>query len=147
MVKVNLNLDEIKDKFLEKIYNLLPKAKIRIRKNNILAITVSTSEKKIEELRNDFLELKNAGVEIGIKFAITKVEMKNLDGVYESFDLENEFLVDTLINRDMFQVNERIEWMESNSDYKVAVINGFQITISLAEKNIEKQKIIRIKLS
>lgn len=135
-----------KERFLDKIYNLLPEAKVRIRKNNLLAIIVSMSEKRITELRDEFLELDNAGVELRVSFSITKVEMKNLSGVYESFDLEKELEVDELITKYMFQVDRRIEWVESNLDYREATLNNFQISISLSDKNIQKKTVIRIEL-
>lgn len=135
-----------KERFLDKIYNLLPEAKVRIRKNNLLAIIISMSEKRITGLRDEFLELDNTGVELRVGFSITKVEMKNLSGVYESFDLEKEFEVDELITKYMFQVDRRIEWVESNLDYREATLNNFQISISLSDKNIQKKTVIRIEL-
>jgi len=51
-----------------------------------------------------------------------------------------------LITKYMFQVDRRIEWVESNLDYREATLNNFQISISLSDKNIQKKTVIRIEL-
>lgn len=137
-------LEQKREKFLKEIYILLPKAKIRLDKDNLLSITISSPKQKIIELRDEFLELDEEGIGCRIKFGVTKIQIKNIKGVYESFDLEKELIVDVLLCASNFQVNRAIKWTEENGIIREAVINNIRITLGV--KRIGMKSLIDLEL-
>jgi len=132
-----------REAFTSKMKTLLAKVNPRIN-GNWLTITVTPSPEELKSLRDEFLELDEHGVGCRIEFGVAKIQIKNIKGVYESFDLEKELIVDIFLSAGNFQVNRAIKWAEENGIIRTATLNNFQISIYLSDKSIQKKTIIRI---
>ena len=132
-----------REAFTSKMKTLLTKVNPRIN-GNWLTITVTPSPEELKSLRDEFLELDEHGVGCRIEFGVAKIQIKNIKGVYESFDLEKELIVDIFLSAGNFQVNRAIKWAEENGIIRTATLNNFQISIYLSDKSIQKKTIIRI---
>lgn len=132
-----------REAFTSKMKTLLAKVNPRIN-GNWLTITVTTSPEELKNLRDQFLELDEQGVGVKVKFGVAKIQIKNIKGVYESFDLEKELIVEPLLTPSNFQVNRAIKETEENGIIRTATLNNFQISIYLSDKSIQKKTIIRI---
>lgn len=133
-----------KEEFVKKVYSLLQNAIGRLSNDNFLTITITPQKQELVSLRDAFLDLNENGIGIRIKFGIKRVEIKNADGVYELYDLEEEFMIDQVLAANNFQINRSIKLTESNGIVRDIKVNSFQISVYLGDNPVEKKTIIKI---
>ncbi len=140
---LNNNALNLKTEIETRLYALLPKAIVKIEKDNLLTITINLPSEEISDLRTKFANLQTEYfVGIRIKFTITKVKVRNSNGKYEMADLDKPKEIETILSLNHFHVNRIEKWTNKNGIVQEATTNKFQISFYL--NSVKKKTVISL---